>query len=93
MTVSRVVSARPGVSQASRRKVLAAVLRLGSLPNPMARSLVTRARAPIHDRIVGTLFCREVVTSLNYFADIICRAPTERRQSLVMRDPVLPSST
>ena len=80
MTVSRVVRARPDVSQASRRKVLAAVRRLGYLPNPAARSLVTRTPTPTHERIVGTLFSREVVTSHSYFAGIIQGLTDEARQ-------------
>ncbi|MTV25202.1 LacI family transcriptional regulator [Nitriliruptoraceae bacterium ZYF776] len=41
-TVSRVVNAHPKVSPAARRAVEAAIAQLGYLPNPAARSLVTR---------------------------------------------------
>jgi DNA-binding LacI/PurR family transcriptional regulator len=71
MTVSRVVRGRPDVSAASRRKVLAAVQRLGYIPNPAARQLVSRAPAPGQDRIIGTILSREVVTSHSYFAGIL----------------------
>jgi DNA-binding LacI/PurR family transcriptional regulator len=80
MTVSRVVRGRPDVSPISRRKVLAAVKRLGYLPNPAARSLVTGTPAPPLDRIVGTLFSREVVTSHSYFAGIIQGIADEARR-------------
>src|SRR5512134_2059373 len=63
MTVSRVVRGRPDVSTASRRKILAAVQRLGYIPNPAARQLVSHTATPRHDRIIGTIFSREVVTS------------------------------
>ena len=72
MTVSRVVRGRPDVSAASRRKVVLAVKRLGYIPNPAARQLVTRVPAPPRtERIIGTIFSREVVTSHSYFAGII----------------------
>jgi DNA-binding LacI/PurR family transcriptional regulator len=80
MTVSRVVRGRPDVSAASRQKVLAAVRRLGYLPNPAARSLATRAPAPSRERIIGTLFSREVITSHSYFADIIHGIADEARR-------------
>ncbi len=82
MTVSRVVRDRPDVSPASRRKVLTAVRRLGYIPNPAAQLLVTRtAPGPRDDRIVGTLFSREVVTSHSYFAGIIQGIADEARRS------------
>ena len=80
MTVSRVVRGRPDVGMASRRKVLAAVQRLGYIPNPAARQLVTRT--PAHDagnRIIGTIFSREVVTSHSYFSGIIQGIADEAR--------------
>jgi LacI family transcriptional regulator len=81
MTVSRVVRGRPDVSAASRRKVLAAVRRLGYIPNPAARQLAARAIAPIaKDRIIGTIFSREVVTSHSYFAGIIQGIADEARR-------------
>ncbi|MBI4536945.1 MAG: LacI family DNA-binding transcriptional regulator [candidate division NC10 bacterium] len=80
MTVSRVVRGRPDVSQASRRKVLAAVRRLGYLPNPAARSLVTRTPTASQERIIGTLFSRDVLTSHSYFAGIIQGIADEARQ-------------
>ncbi len=80
MTVSRVVRGRPDVSTASRRKILAAVQRLGYIPNPAARQLVSRAAAPRHDRIIGTIFSREVVTSHSYFAGIIQGIADEARR-------------
>lgn len=81
MTVSRVVRGRPDVSPASRRKVLAAVRRLGYIPNPAAQLLVTRtAPGPQDDRIIGTLFSREVVTSHSYFAGIIQGIADEARR-------------
>ncbi len=80
MTVSRVVRGRPDVSTASRRKILAAVQRLGYIPNPAARQLVSRTAAPRHDRIIGTIFSREVVTSHSYFAGIIQGIADEARR-------------
>jgi DNA-binding LacI/PurR family transcriptional regulator len=70
MTVSRVVRGRPDVSAASRQKVLAAVQRLGYIPNPAAQLLAGRT-GPDAERIIGALFSREVVTSHSYFAGII----------------------
>ena len=82
MTVSRVVRGRPDVSATSRRKVLAAVRRLGYIPNPAAQLLVTRtAPGPRDDRIIGTIFSREVVTSHSYFAGIIEGIADEARRS------------
>jgi len=82
MTVSRVVRDRPDVSAASRRKVLAAVRRLGYIPNPAAQLLVTRtAPGPRDDRIIGSIFSREVVTSHSYFAGIIQGIADEARRS------------
>ncbi len=82
MTVSRVVRDRPDVSAASRRKVEAAVRRLGYIPNPAAQLLVSRtAPGPRGDRIVGTIFSREVVTSHSYFAGIIQGIADEARRS------------
>jgi len=81
MTVSRVVRGRPDVSTASRRKILAAVRRLGYIPNPAARQLVSRIPAPRQDRIIGTIFSREVVTSHSYFAGIIQGIADEARRS------------
>jgi len=80
MTVSRVVRGRPDVSAASRRKVLTAVQRLGYIPNPAARQLVSRVAAPGQDRIIGTIFSREVVTSHSYFAGIIQGIAEEARR-------------
>jgi DNA-binding LacI/PurR family transcriptional regulator len=80
MTVSRVVRGRPDVSTASRRKILAAVQRLGYIPNPAARQLVSRTAAPRNDRIIGTIFSREVVTSHSYFAGIIQGLADEARR-------------
>ncbi len=80
MTVSRVVRGRPDVGAASRRKVLAAVQRLGYIPNPAARQLVTRTPAQGRgDRIIGTIFSGEVVTSHSYFAGIIRGIADEAR--------------
>lgn len=82
MTVSRVVRGRPDVGEASRRKVLAAVRRLGYLPNPAAQLLVTRtAPGPTDARMVGTIFSREVVSSHSYFAGIIHGIAEEARRS------------
>jgi LacI family transcriptional regulator len=80
MTVSRVVRGRPDVSPSSRQKVLAAIRRLGYIPNPAAQLLVTRTApdAPTA-RIVGTIFSREVVTSHSYFAGIIQGIADEAR--------------
>lgn len=80
MTVSRVVRGRPDVSAASRRRVLAAVQRLGYIPNPAARQLVSRTAAPRQERIIGTIFSREVVTSHSYFAGIIQGIADEARR-------------
>ena len=80
MTVSRAVRGRPDVSVASRRKVLAAVQRLGYIPNPAARQLVSRAPAPGQDRIIGTILSREVVTSHSHFAGIIQGIADEARR-------------
>jgi DNA-binding LacI/PurR family transcriptional regulator len=80
MTVSRVVRGRPDVGAASRRKVLTAVQRLGYIPNPAARQLVSRVAAPGPDRIVGTIFSREVVTSHSFFAGIIQGIVDEARR-------------
>jgi DNA-binding LacI/PurR family transcriptional regulator len=80
MTVSRVVRGRPDVSTASRRKILAAVQRLGYIPNPAARQLVSRTATPRNDRIIGTIFSREVVTSHSYFAGIIQGLADEARR-------------
>jgi LacI family transcriptional regulator len=80
MTVSRVVRGRPDVGAARRRQVLAAVQRLGYIPNPAARQLVTRT--PAHgreERIIGAIFSREVVTSHSYFAGIIQGIADEAR--------------
>jgi DNA-binding LacI/PurR family transcriptional regulator len=79
MTVSRVVRGRPDVSPASRRTVLAAVKRLGYLPNPAARSLVTRTPALPRERILGALFSREVITAHSYFAEILQGIAAEAR--------------
>ena len=82
MTVSRVVRGRPDVSPASRRKVMAAVRRLGYIPNPAAQLLVSRAiPGSPGDRIIGTIFSREVVTSHSYFAGIIRGIADEARRS------------
>ncbi|RPI01054.1 MAG: LacI family transcriptional regulator, partial [Zetaproteobacteria bacterium] len=81
MTVSRVVRGRPDVSAASRRKVQAAVQRLGYIPNPAARQLVSRIAAPGQDRIIGTILSREVVTSHSYFAGIIRGIADEARNT------------
>jgi DNA-binding LacI/PurR family transcriptional regulator len=81
MTVSRVVRGRPDVSPASRRRVLGAVRRLGYLPNPAARQLVTRAPSlPQAERIIGTILSREVVTSHSYFAGILEGIADEARR-------------
>jgi DNA-binding LacI/PurR family transcriptional regulator len=73
---------RPDVSAASRQRVLAAVRRLGYIPNPAAQLLVTRsAPGPRGDRIIGTIFSREVVTSHSYFAGIIQGIADEARRS------------
>ncbi len=81
MTVSRVVRGEPGASPASRRKVLAAVRRLGYIPNPAARLLVTRtASTQRTDRIIGTIFSQEVVTSHSYFSEIIQGIADEARR-------------
>ena len=80
MTVSRVVRGRPDVSAASRRKVLTAVQRLGYIPNPAARQLVSRVAAQSQDRIIGTIFSREVVTAHSYFAGIIQGIAEEARR-------------
>ena len=80
MTVSRVVRGRPDVSAASRRKVLTSVQRLGYIPNPAARQLVSRVAAPGQDRIIGTIFSREVVTSHSFFAGIIQGIAEEARR-------------
>jgi DNA-binding LacI/PurR family transcriptional regulator len=42
MTVSRVLNKKPNVSEETREKVLQTALRLGYIPNHIARSLVTR---------------------------------------------------
>jgi DNA-binding LacI/PurR family transcriptional regulator len=68
------------VSTASRRKILAAVQRLGYIPNPAARQLVSHTATPRHDRIIGTIFSREVVTSHSYFAGIIQGMADEARR-------------
>lgn len=82
MTVSRVVRGRPDVSPLSRQKVLAAVQRLGYIPDPAAQLLVTRgAPGPKDDRIIGTIFSQEVVTSHSYFAAIIQGIADEARRS------------
>jgi len=82
MTVSRVVRGRPDVSATSQRRVLAAVRRLGYIPNPAAQLLVTRTvPGPRDDRIIGTIFSREVVTSHSYFAGIIQGIADEARRS------------
>ncbi|GEM46906.1 LacI family DNA-binding transcriptional regulator [Deinococcus cellulosilyticus] len=39
MTVSRVLNAKPGVSESTRQKVMAAVQEMGYVPNPNARAL------------------------------------------------------
>ncbi len=81
MTVSRVVRDRPDVSPASRRKVLAAVRRLGYIPNPAAQLLASRAApGPSHQRIIGTILSPEVVTSHSYFAGIIQGIADEARR-------------
>lgn len=80
MTVSRVVRGRPDVSAVSRRRVLAAVQRLGYIPNPAARQLASRKPATQQDRIIGTIFSREVVTSHSYFAGIIQGIADEARR-------------
>ena len=82
MTVSRVVRGRPDVSATSRRKVLTAVRRLGYIPNPAAQLLATRKTpGPKDQRIIGTIFSREVVTSHSYFAGIIEGIADEARRS------------
>jgi DNA-binding LacI/PurR family transcriptional regulator len=81
MTASRVVRGRPDVSPASRRKVLAAVRRLGYIPNPAAQLLATRtAPGPRGGRIIGTILSPEVVTSHSYFAGIIQGIADEARR-------------
>jgi LacI family transcriptional regulator len=81
MTVSRVVRGRPDVSAESRRKVLAAIHRLGYIPNPAARRLVSRtAPGEPADRLVGVIFSREVVTSHSYFSGIIQGLADEARR-------------
>ncbi|OGB90679.1 MAG: hypothetical protein A3H39_09860 [candidate division NC10 bacterium RIFCSPLOWO2_02_FULL_66_22] len=82
MTVSRVVRGRPDVSAESRRRVLAAVRRLGYIPNPAAQLLVNRTTPGARsDRIVGAILSREVVTSHSYFAGIIQGIADEARRS------------
>ncbi len=82
MTVSRVVRGRPDVSATSRRRVLAAVRRLGYIPNPAAQLLVTRTTpGPRDDRIIGSIFSQEVVTSHSYFAGIIQGIADEARRT------------
>ena len=81
MTVSRVVRGRPDVSPASRRRVLAAVRRLGYIPNPAAQLLVSRtAPSAGGERIIGTILSPEVVTSHSYFAGIIQGIADEARR-------------
>jgi len=81
MTVSRVIRGRPDVSPASRRKVLAAVRRLGYIPNPAAQLLASRsAPGPRGERIVGAILSPEVVTSHSYFAGIIQGIADEARR-------------
>src|SRR3990172_8765779 len=81
MTVSRVVRGRPDVSPASRRRVLAAVRRLGYIPNPAAHLLASRTAPGAGDeRIIGTILSPEVVTSHSYFAGIIQGIADEARR-------------
>jgi DNA-binding LacI/PurR family transcriptional regulator len=81
MTASRVVRGHSDVSPASRRKILAAVRRLGYIPNPAARILASRTASGVRsDRIIGTIFSREVVTSHSYFAGIIQGIADEARR-------------
>jgi len=81
MTVSRVVRGRPDVSSASRRRVLAAVRRLGYIPNPAAQLLASRTAPGARDeRIIGTILSPEVVTSHSYFAGIIQGIADEARR-------------
>ena len=81
MTVSRVVRGRPDVSLSSRRKVLAAVRRLGYIPNPAAQLLASRTVPGAgSDRIIGTIFSPEVVTAHSYFAGIIQGIADEARR-------------
>jgi LacI family transcriptional regulator len=81
MTVSRVVRGRPDVSEASRRKVLGAIRRLGYIPNPAARSLAGRAAPGLSDgRIIGVIVSPEVVTSHSYFAGILQGLADEARR-------------
>jgi DNA-binding LacI/PurR family transcriptional regulator len=80
MTVSRVVRGRPDVGAARRRQVLDAIQRLGYIPNPAARQLVTRTPAAgREERIIGAIFSREVVTAHSYFAGIIQGIADEAR--------------
>jgi LacI family transcriptional regulator len=81
MTVSRVVRGRPDVSPASRRRVLAAVRRLGYIPNPAAQLLASRtAPSAGGERIIGAILSPEVVTSHSYFAGIIQGIADEARR-------------
>ena len=81
MTVSRVVRGRPDVSPGSRQKVLAAVRRLGYIPNPAAQLLASRAALGARgERIIGTILGPEVVTSHSYFAGIIQGIADEARR-------------
>jgi LacI family transcriptional regulator len=79
MTISRVVRGRPDVGAASRQKVLAAVHRLGYVPNPAARLLASRSPQPDTGRIIGTILSREVVTSHSYFSGILQGIADEAR--------------
>ncbi len=81
MTVSRVVRGRPDVSAPSRRKVLAAIRRLGYIPNPAARTLVSRtAPGQPAERLIGVIVSREVITSHSYFSGIIQGLADEARR-------------
>ena len=80
MTVSRAVRSRPDVSAATRRRVLATVRRLGYIPNPAARTLVSRSAMPLDSaRIIGAILSREVVTAHSYFSGILHGIAQEAR--------------
>jgi LacI family transcriptional regulator len=84
-TVSRVINNDPHVSDATRKRVLAVIKRVGYAPNPAARALVTQ-----RTQIIGVVIPQEPITLFEdtyYFPTLlhgISRAAHERDYAMLL---------